>query len=98
MDSGYFFVNAALRHGKRTRLNHNKLKRDVELALQNDEWNDVRLGHSTYLKAQLEARRNEIQRAKYITFGIQADCVKEARIKLRRVEDDLPYPFGVILP
>jgi len=67
MDSGYFFVNAALRHGKRTRLNHNKLKRDVELALQNDKWNDVRLGYSTYLKAQLEAGRNEIQRAKYIT-------------------------------
>ena len=74
-----------------------ELKRDVELALQNDEWNDVRLGYSTYLKAQLEAGRNEIQRTKYITFGIRADCVKEARIKLRRVEDDLIHQLSSVM-
>jgi len=74
-----------------------ELKRDVELLLQNDEWDDVRLGYSEYLKEQLEAGRNEIQRAKYITFAAQADSVKEARIKLRRVENDIIHQLSSVM-
>jgi len=63
-----------------------ELKRDVE-----------RAGYSEYLKEQLEAGRNEIQRTKYIVYSVHADSVKEARIKLRRVEDDLIYQLSTVM-
>ncbi len=74
-----------------------QLKCDVELPLQQDQWDDVRQRYSTYLKEQLEAGRNEIQRTKYITFIVKADTVKEARIKLRRVEDDLIHQLSSVM-
>lgn len=74
-----------------------ELKRAVEITAQEDELDSVRDGFSVYLKEQLEAGRNEFNRTKYITFSLQAEDIKDARIKLRRVEGGILHHLTSVM-
>ena len=61
----------------------------IELAEQDDDFNDIRREYSEMLKNQLEKGNNGLVRTKFITFGIEAGSLKEAKPKLERIEADI---------
>ena len=54
-----------------------------------DEYNSVREEFTGMLKNQIAKSNNGIERSKYITFGLPAEGVAEARPRLERVEADV---------
>ena len=61
----------------------------VNIAEQQDEFNSIRGEFVDMLKSQIAKSNNGIERSKYITFGLPADGVAEARPRLGRVESDV---------
>ncbi|MBP0962423.1 MAG: conjugal transfer protein TraE, partial [Oscillospiraceae bacterium] len=65
----------------------------IELAEQDDDFNDIRREYSEMLKNQLEKGNNGLVRTKFITFGIESKSLKEAKPKLERIEADIISNF-----
>ncbi|MBP0961579.1 MAG: conjugal transfer protein TraE [Oscillospiraceae bacterium] len=61
----------------------------IELAEQDDDFNDIRREYSEMLKNQLAKGNNGLIRTKFITFGIECGSLKEAKPKLERIETDI---------
>lgn len=61
----------------------------IEIPHQDDEFNDIRDEYQRILKTQLERGNNGRVRYKYVTFGIEAKDLKEAKPKLERIETDI---------
>ncbi|MDO4460560.1 MAG: ATP-binding protein [Clostridia bacterium] len=61
----------------------------IEIPDKDDEFNDIRHEYSEMLTNQLTKGNNGITRKKYITFGIDAENHKEAKLKLERIETDI---------
>lgn len=81
-------------------INHNSNMREYESVIQikpqNDAFDDVRMEYAQMLKNQLAKGNNGLVRTKYITFGIEADNIREAKPKLERVEADILNNFKVL--
>ena len=58
-----------------------------------DDFNSVREEFTGMLKNQIARSNNGIERSKYITFGIPAEGIAEARPRLERVEADVMGNF-----
>ena len=58
-----------------------------------DDFNSVRAEFTGMLKNQIARSNNGIERSKYITFGIPAESLDEARPRLERVEADVMSNF-----
>lgn len=67
----------------------------IQIELQGDEFNDVREEYSDMLKNQLTKGNNGIVKTKYVTFGINANSLKEAKQKLQRIELNIINNFKV---
>ena len=61
----------------------------IELAPQDDDFNDIRNEYSEMLKNQLAKGNNGLVKTKFITFGIESKNHKEAKPKLERIEADI---------
>ncbi len=61
----------------------------IELAPQDDDFNDIRNEYSEMLKNQLAKGNNGLVKTKFITFGIESKNLKEAKSKLERIEADI---------
>ena len=61
----------------------------VNIPPAEDEFNSVREEFTSMLKNQIAKSNNGIERTKYITFGLPAEGVAEARPRLERVEADV---------
>ena len=61
----------------------------VNIPPAQDEFNSVREEFTGMLKNQIAKSNNGIERTKYITFGLPAEGVAEARPRLERVEADV---------
>ena len=61
----------------------------VNIPPAEDEYNSVREEFTGMLKNQIAKSNNGIERSKYITFGLPAEGVAEARPRLERVEADV---------
>ena len=61
----------------------------VNITEQQDEFNSIRGEFVDMLKSQIAKSNNGIERSKYITFGLPADGIAEARPRLGRVESDV---------
>jgi len=61
----------------------------VNIPPAEDEYNSVREEFTGMLKNQIAKSNNGIERTKYITFGLPAEGVAEARPRLERVEADV---------
>lgn len=68
----------------------------IQIRPQNDDFDDVRMEYAQMLKNQLAKGNNGLVRTKYITFGIEADNIREAKPKLERIETDILNNFKVL--
>ena len=70
-----------------------EFSRQLEITEQDDDFNDIRREYSEMLKNQLAKGNNGLIKTKYITFGIEADSLKDAKPKLERIEIDILANF-----
>jgi len=82
------FIN---KHG-----NMQDFERSIDIPSQEDGFNSIRREYSDMLKNQLAKGNNGLVKQKYITFGIEADSLKEAKSKLERIELDVMNNFKVL--
>ncbi len=69
--------------------NVKEMEGSIDIARQGDEFNAIREEYDGVLKTQLAKGNNGLLRKKYVTFGIEAANVKEAKPKLERIESDI---------
>ena len=68
----------------------------IDIPSQNDAFDDVRREYAQMLRNQLAKGNNGLVKSKFITFGVEADSIKEARPKLERIEADILGNFKVL--
>ena len=71
-------------------------QRSIEIPTQKDAFNGIREEYSDMLKNQLAKGNNGLSKTKYITFGVEADSLKEAKPRLERIEADVLANFKVL--
>ncbi len=65
----------------------------IQIKPRNDAFDDVRLEYADMLQTQLAKGNNGMIKSKYITFSIQADNYKDAKLRLERIETDVLRKF-----
>ena len=65
----------------------------VRIPYQKDHFNLVRTEYSTMLRRQLAQGNNGLTKTKYLTFGIEAESMKQAKPRLIHIEIDLMNNF-----
>jgi len=78
------------------RANIRDFERSIEIPAKPDEFSSIRDEYADMLKNQLAKGRNGIVREKYISFGIEAASLKEAKSRLERIEADVLSNFKVL--
>lgn len=61
--------------------------------VRKDEFNPVRAEYSQMLKKQLSQGNNGLTKTKYLTFGIEAESMRQAKPRLAHIENDLLNNF-----
>ena len=69
--------------------NVKEMEGTIDIPPQEDQFNPIRREYDGVLKTQLSRGNNGLLRKKYVTFGIAAKNVKEAKPKLERIETDI---------
>ena len=75
------------------RRSHSRSRYKVNIPRADDDFNSIREEFTGMLKNQIAKSNNGIERSKYITFGIPAEGIAEARPRLERVEADVMGNF-----
>ena len=65
----------------------------LRIPLQNDGFDPVREEYSDMLKNQLARGNNGLTKTKYLTFGIEADFMRQAKPRLEHVQNDILNNF-----
>ncbi len=68
-------------------------EKSIRIPYRKDGFDDVRAEYSQMLKSQLEKGNNGLTKTKYLTFGIEADSMKQAKPRLDHVETDILNNF-----
>ena len=68
-------------------------EKNIRISLRNDHFNSVRSEYSQMLKTQLAQGNNGLTKTKYITFGIDAESMREAKPRLDHVQTNLMNNF-----
>ena len=68
----------------------------IRIKKQNDSFDDLRTEFAQMLRNQLAKGNNGLVRTKYLTFGIEADNIREAKPKLERIETDILNNFKIL--
>jgi len=68
-------------------------EKQITIPLKDDGFDDVREEYSSMLRTQLRQGNSGLTKAKYLTFGIEAKDLKEARSRLRQIELDIMNNF-----
>ena len=68
----------------------------IRIKKRNDSFDDLRMEFAQMLRNQLAKGNNGLVRTKYLTFGIKADNIREAKPKLERIETDILNNFKVL--
>ena len=68
-------------------------EKNIRIPLRNDHFNSVRSEYSQMLKTQLAQGNNGLTKTKYITFGIEAESMREAKPRLDHVQTNLMNNF-----
>ena len=61
----------------------------ITIPLQGDAFDEIRAEYATMLQNQLAKGNNGLTKTKYITFGIEAEGIREAKARLERIENDI---------
>ena len=73
-----------------------KAQAAIQIPQQDDAFNSIRAEYADMLKNQLEKGNNGLEKAKYITFSIEADNLTAAKARLSRIETDVLNNFKVL--
>ena len=65
----------------------------IEISPQGDDFDGIRIEYTDMLRSQLARGNNGLIKTKYLTFGIEAANVKEAKPRLDRIETDILNNF-----
>ena len=65
----------------------------ISIPPQGDEFDSIRNEYAEMLQNQLARGNNGLVKTKYLTFGIDADCLKAAKPRLERIETDIINNF-----
>ena len=76
--------------------NMQDFSKSIAIPPQGDEYDDIRREYAEMLKNQLEKGNNGLAKRKYITFGIEADDLRTAKMRLERVETDVLNNFKTL--
>lgn len=76
--------------------NMQDFQHSIDIPDKTDEFNSIRQEYSDMLKNQLAKGNNGLVKTKYITFGIEADNLKDAKMRIERIEADILNNFKVL--
>ena len=68
-------------------------ERQIQIQPRQDGFDDVRQEYSQMLRKQLEKGNNGLTKTKYLTFGIEAKTIKQAKPRLEHIQTDLINNF-----
>ena len=68
-------------------------EKSIRIPPQHDGYNSVRAEYSQMLRTQLAQGNNGLTKTKYLTFGIEADSIKQAKPRLGHVMNDILNNF-----
>ena len=77
-------------------MNISDFEKSIAIKPQNDDFDGIRAEYTEMLKNQLSRGNNGIVRKKYITFGIEADNIQNAKQRLERIETDIINNFKIL--
>lgn len=75
------------------RANMQDFNHSIDIPEKGDEYDEIRREYSDMLKGQLQKGNNGLAKRKYITFGIEADDLRTAKLRLERIETDVLANF-----
>jgi hypothetical protein len=78
------------------RFNIREFEQSVHIPQKDDAFDSIRREYGDMLKNQLARGNNGLVKTKYITFGIHAESLSEARPRLERVETDALNHFKTL--
>jgi hypothetical protein len=73
--------------------NPEEFRRSINIPTAGDRFDPMRREFADLLKNRLAKGNNGLTKTKYITFGIEADALKAAKLRLERVETDILNNF-----
>ena len=68
-------------------------EKSIRIPFRRDGFDDVRQEYSDMLKMQLAQGNNGLTKSKFLTFGIEAESVKQAKPRLSHVQNDILNNF-----
>lgn len=78
------------------RANMQDFARSIDIPVRGDEYDGIRREYGDMLKGQLQKGNNGLTKRKYITFGIEADDLRTAKMRLERIEADVLANFKAL--
>ena len=78
------------------RANMQDFSKSIAIPPRGDEYDDIRREYADMLKSQLEKGNNGLTKRKFITFGIEADSLRSAKMRLERIETDVLNNFKTL--
>ena len=78
------------------RVDIREFQRSIDIPDKDDEFASIRREYVEMLKNQLARGNNGLVKTKYITFGIEAPSLKEAKPRLERIEADILANFKTL--
>ncbi|WP_369695486.1 VirB4-like conjugal transfer ATPase, CD1110 family, partial [Alkalibaculum bacchi] len=76
--------------------NKTDFEKSINIPDRQDDFNSIRREYADMLKNQLAKGNNGLVKKKYITFGIEAANLREAKPRLERIEADIIGNFKVL--
>ena len=78
------------------RANMQDFTRSIDIPPRGDEYDGIRREYGDMLKNQLQKGNNGLTKRKYITFGIEADDLRTAKMRLAPIEPDVQANFRTL--
>ena len=78
------------------RANMQDFVHSIEIPARGDEYDGIRREYADMLKNQLQKGNNGLTKRKYITYGIEAEALRTAKMRLERIETDVLGNFKAL--
>ena len=65
----------------------------IDIPIRGDEYDEIRSEYGDMLRGQMQKGNNGLSKRKYITFGVEADDLRNAKMRLERIETDMIANF-----
>jgi len=76
--------------------NSDEFRQSIEIPDHGDDFDSIRQEYAEMLRNQLSKGNNGLVKTKYITFGIESDNLKAAKLRLERIETDIISNFKTL--